>query len=209
MATYTIINKQVVDNVGVVQTLTDTPIQPGQSITISGLTGFNGTYTVTACPEHLFLGVNEYGDYVYDPAIIILNQIAFELTTADLERQPAAGTITYTPTCTWITAGDVEDWLGFTVTPATADADLLTMAVGAANQFAWRRRLEAGYQDSLTTVPSLDVKLGTVMYGGYLYRQRGSIDQYASFDPLATGAPVGGSFGDIMRLLGINRPAVA
>lgn len=209
MATYTIINKQVVDNVGVVQTLTDTPIQVGQSITISGLTGFNGTYTVTACPEHLFLGVNEYGDYVYDPAIIILNQIAFELTTADLERQPAAGTITYTPTCTWITAGDVEDWLGFTVTPATADADLLTMAVGAANQFAWRRRLEAGYQDSLTTVPSLDVKLGTVMYGGYLYRQRGSIDQYASFDPLATGAPVGGSFGDIMRLLGINRPAVA
>lgn len=209
MATYTIINKQVVDNVGVVQTLTDTPIQVGQSITISGLTGFNGTYTVTACPEHLFLGVNEYGDYVYDPAIIILNQIAFELTTADLERQPAAGTITYTPTCTWITAGDVEDWLGFTVTPATSDADLLTMAVGAANQFAWRRRLEAGYQDSLTTVPSLDVKLGTVMYGGYLYRQRGSIDQYASFDPLATGAPVGGSFGDIMRLLGINRPAVA
>ena len=209
MATYTIINKQVVDNVGVVQTLTDTPIQVGQSITISGLTGFNGTYTVTACPEHLFLGVNEYGDYVYDPAIIILNQIAFDLTTADLERQPAAGTITYTPTCTWITAGDVEDWLGFTVTPATADADLLTMAVGAANQFAWRRRLEAGYEDSLTTVPSLDVKLGTVMYGGYLYRQRGSIDQYASFDPLATGAPVGGSFGDIMRLLGINRPAVA
>ena len=47
------------------------------------------------------------------------------------------------------------------------------------------------------------------MYGGYLYRQRGNIDQYASFDPLATGAPVGGSFGDIMRLLGINRPAVA
>ena len=209
MATYTIINKQVVDNVGVVQTLTDTPIQPGQSITISGLTGFNGTYTVTACPEHLFLGVNEYGDYVYDPAIIILNQIAFELITADLERQPAAGTITYTPTCTWITAGDVEDWLGFTVTPATADADLLTMAVGAANQFAWRRRLEAGYQDSLTTVPSLDVKLGTVMLGGYYYRARGSIDQYASFDPLATGAPIGGSFGDIMRLLGINRPAVA
>jgi len=209
MATYTIINKQVVDNVGVVQTLTDTPIQPGQSITISGLTGFNGTYTVTACPEYLFVGVDEYGDYHYDTAVIIPNQIAFALTAADAERQPATGTITYTPTCTWITGGDVEDWLGFTVTPATADADLLTMAVGAGNQFAWRRRLEAGYQDSLTTVPSLDVKLGTVMYAGYLYRQRGSIDQYASFDPLATGAPVGGSFGDIMRLLGINRPAVA
>jgi len=58
-------------------------------------------------------------------------------------------------------------------------------------------------------VPSLDVKLGTVMYAGYLYRQRGSIDQYASFDPLATGAPVGGSFGDILRLLGCNRPAIA
>lgn len=209
MATYTIINKQVVDNVGVVQTLTDTPIQVGQSITIGGLAGFNGTYVVTACPERLFLGVNEYGDYIYDDAIIIQNQIAFALTAADLDRQTASGTITYTPTCTWIVAGDVEDWLGFTVTPATADADLLTMAVGAANQFAWRRRLEAGYEDSLTTVPSLDVKLGTVMYGGYLYRQRGSIDQYASFDPLATGAPVGGSFGDIMRLLGINRPAVA
>jgi hypothetical protein len=209
VAAYTITHGQVTGGVAVVATLTGTPIQPGVNITISGNATFNGTHVVTACPEFFFLGPDEQGDYTYDTAQLIPNQVAFALNVADVARGTAAGTLTYTPVCTWITNGDAEDWLGFVVTGPSADFDLLTMAVGAANQFAWRRRQESGYTDSLTTVPSLDVKLATVMYAGYLYRQRGSIDQYASFDPLATGAPVGGSFGDILRLLGCNRPAVA
>lgn len=209
MAAYTITHGQVTDGVAVVATLTGTPIEVGVSITITGNATYNGTHVVTACPPYFFLGVDEQGDYTYNPAILIPNQIAFTLNVADVGRTAAAGTVTFTPVATWITNGDVEDWLGFTVAAPSGDYDLLTLSVGAANQFAWRRRQESGYFDSLTTVPSLDVKLGAVMYAGYLYRQRGSIDQYASFDPLATGAPVGGSFGDILRLLGVNRPQVA
>ena len=214
MATYTTTQAQITDNVGVVKTLTSTPLEVGNTLTLSGFaapfTALNATFVVTAIPQHLFLGVDDQGDYIYDYEIPITNQIAVAVTAADQTRAPAAATITFTPTCSWVSIADVEDWLGFTVTNPSSDYDLLNMAVGAGNQFAWRRRQEAGYFDSLTTVPSTDVKLGTVMYCGYLYRMRGSASEsYAAYDPLATSGPIGGSFVEVLRLLGINRPQVA
>lgn len=209
MATYTIVSKQLIDNHGVVQTLTANEIVVGQSFTISGLTGFNGTYVAVALPQYAYTGTDDAGDLLYDTATMLPNQVLFALTATDIERTAAAGTITYSLTCTWATKADVEDWLGFTATVPSSDNDLLVIAVAAANAYAYRKRQEAGYFDaSLTTVPSQDVLLGTIMYAGALYRERGSIDQYASFDPLATGTPTGGSMGQIMRLLGVNRPAV-
>jgi hypothetical protein len=209
MAAYTITSKQISSNYAVLQTLTANEIVTGQSVTVSGLAGFNGTYIVVDCPQYEFVGTNTAGDLVFNDSVLIPNQVLFALTASDIERTAATGTITYTLTCTWITKADVEDWLGFTVTVPSSDDDLLTIAVAAANAYAYRKRQEAGYFDSLTTVPSQDVRLGTIMYGGALYRERGSIDQYASFDPLATGTPTGGSMGQIMRLLGVNRPAIA
>jgi len=214
MATYTTTQAQITDNVGVIATLTNNPVEVGNNVTLSGFaspfTALNATFVVTAIPLHLFLGVDDDGDYIYDYDIPIQNQIAFAVTAADQDRAPATATLTFTPTCSWVTVADVEDWLGFTVTNPSSDFDLLTLAVGAGNQFAWRRRQEAGYFDSLTTVPSSDVKLGTVMYAGYLYRMRGSAtENYAAYDPLATSGPVGGSFIEVLRLLGINRPQVA
>ena len=215
MATYTTTHAQITDNVGVIATLTNNPIEVGNSITLSGFTGtlttLNNTFVVTAIPKYLFMGVDDQGDYVYDTNVPIQLQIAFAVTDDDFDRAPAIGTVTFTPTCTWVSVADVEDWLGFTVTNPSADFDLLTMAVGAGNQFAYRRRQEAGYFDSsLSTVPSLDVKLGTVMYASYLYRMRGSASEsYAAYDPLATSGPIGGSFVEVMRLLGVNRPQVA
>jgi hypothetical protein len=209
MAAYTITSKQISSNYAVLQTLTANEIVTGQSVTVSGLAGFNGTYIVVDCPQYEFVGTNTAGDLVFNDSVLIPNQVLFALTAADIERTAATGTITYTLTCTWVTKADVEDWLGFTVTVPSSDDDLLTIAVAAANAYAYRKRQEAGYFDSLTTVPSQDVRLGTIMYGGALYRERGSIDQYASFDPLATGTPTGGSMGQIMRLLGVNRPAIA
>lgn len=210
MATYTIVNKQIKANYGVVQTLTANEIVVGQSFTISGLSGFNGTYTAVACPQYLFVGTDTAGDLVFDSAMLLPNQVLFALTATDIDRTAAAGTITYTITPTWITIADVEDWLGFTVTNPSSDYDLLTICTAAANAYAYRKRAEAGYFDgSVSTVPSQDVRLGTIMYAGALYRERGSIDQFASFDPLATGTVTGGSMGQIMRLLGVNRPAVA
>jgi hypothetical protein len=67
----------------------------------------------------------------------------------------------------------------------------------------------AGYQaESLTTAPSSAVKLGTIMLAAALYRERGSIDSFASFQDMGSPTPIG-SKGQIMRLLGIRRSQVA
>jgi len=209
VATYTITHKQVVDNVATVQVLQHPEFEVGQSVTISGLSGFNGTYVITALPEYYFTGVSEQGDYQYDTSRLIANQIQFALTAADQERAAASGSLTYSVTCTWIALSDLEDYLGYTFTGSVADYDVGTIAVGAANAFAFRRRQESGYWDSPSTVPGLDVKLGTMQYAAILFREKGSVEALASFDPLATGGPVSGNFGQIMRLLGVNKPQVA
>jgi hypothetical protein len=209
VATFTITHTQILDNVATVQTLTSNTVEVGQEFTISGNATFNGTYVCTARPEYLFIGVDEYGDYLYDYNEIILNQVQFAKTAANQERAASTGTLTHTIVCTWITSSDVEDWLGFTVTNPSSDYDLLTIATGAANAWSFRKRVEAGYFDSAVTAPGADAKLATIMMGGALYRERGSIDQYQSFEPLSTGSPVGGSMGQIMRLLGVNRSQVA
>ena len=68
--------------------------------------------------------------------------------------------------------------------------------------------MESGYIDSLTVVPSQDVFLATQMLGGSYYRQRGSIDSFASFQNMGV-TPVMGLNGMIRQLLGIDRPQVA
>ena len=210
MATYSVTHKQVVSNVAIVQLLEAHNFEVGQSITISGINAtWNGTHKILALPEYYFIGVSQQGDYQYDTDTIIPNQVQFALTTDDADRAAATGTVTYSITCSWIVLGDLEDYLGFTFTNPSADLDIATMAVGAANAFAYRRRQESGYFDSPSTVPGLDVKLGTVQYAAILYREKGSVEALASFDPLATGGPVAGNFGQIMRLLGVNKPQVA
>jgi len=210
MATYTVTHKQVTDNVAVVQLLEPLEFEVGQSITLAGIgAGWNATHKILALPEYYFTGVSEQGDYEYDTSRIITNQVLFALTTADLERAAATGTATYSITCTWIVLGDLEDYLGFTFTNPSAELDVATMAVGASNAFCYRRRQEAGYFDSATTVPGLDCKLAATQYAAILYRERGSTEAFASFDPLATGGPVTGNYGQILRLLGVGKPQVA
>jgi hypothetical protein len=117
------------------------------------------------------------------------------------------GTLTFTTVATWIVSADVIEWLG--VASATAnDTAFITTCVSAANAYAYRRRREAGYYDSLTTVPGGDVKLGTTMFAAALYRERGSVDSFASFEQMGTPVPFG-SHGQINRLLGVNRSQVA
>ena len=208
MATYTVTNKYLIDDYAVLQLLTPTELEVGQSITVAAVDAtFNGTYTVRALPQYLFEGVDTEGDLLYDANVPIANQVLYAKTAADVSRTAASGTLTSTPTCSWITATDIEDWLGIG-TATAADATFLTICASSASQFCWRRRMEAGYVDSLTTVPSQDVKLGTIMYGGALYRQRGSMDSFASFQSMGT-APVMGLNGMIRQLLGIDRPQVA
>jgi hypothetical protein len=167
----------------------------------------NGTYTVLDVPTLRYVGVDDEGDWIFDPEEIILNQLLMAKTHADVARGPVSGTLTSTPICTWIVNNDVVEWLG--IASATAnDTAFITSCVSAANAYAYRRRREAGYFDSLTTVPGGDVKLGTVMFAGSLYRERGSVDSFASFEQMGNPVPFGSS-GQINRLLGVNRSQVA
>jgi hypothetical protein len=208
MAVYQVISKQLISNYAVLQLLTPAELEVGQSITVAAVDAtFNGTYTIRSLPSYEYIGIDDEGDLEFNPLITIPNQVLYARTAADVARQAASGTLTATPTASWISASDIEDWLGIG-TATSADAAFLTICASSASQFCWRRRMEAGYVDSLTTVPSQDVKLGTIMYGGALYRQRGSMDSFASFQSMGT-VPVMGLNGMIRQLLGIDRPQVA
>lgn len=208
MAAYTVTFKQLIDNYAVLQTLTPNEVEVGRSITVTSVGApFNGTFTVYALPQYLYIGTDTEGDLLFDVDIPVPNQILFSCTADDVDRTAATGTVTFTPTCTWITAAQIEDWLGIG-TATAADTTFLTQCASAVNQMAWRRRFEAGYFDSLTTSPSGDVTLGTIMWGGALYRARGSIDTFASFTEMGT-APTVGLSPMIKQLLGIDRPQVA
>ena len=208
MAAYTVTHKQLTDNYAVLQLLTEAEIEVGASVVITGVDAtFNGTYIVYALPQYAFMGVDDEGDLLFDPLVTIPNQVLYAKTASDVARTAASGTLTITQVAQWVTAANLEDWIGIG-TATAADAAFLTVCAAAASQFCWRRRMEAGYVDSLTTVPSQDVFLGTQMYGGALYRQRGSVDQFASFQNMGV-TPVRGLNGMIRQLLGIDRPQVA
>lgn len=107
----------------------------------------------------------------------------------------------------WTTAAAIGAALGPSVTLDSAWADT---CAAAADTWARRRRLEAGYTDEPEPAPppGPDVELGTTLYGVALYRERGAVDGYPSFEELSSFAAVGGSAGQIRRLLGIGRGRV-
>jgi hypothetical protein len=209
MATYKVKQKYLVDNFAVLELLTPAELEVGWGITVAGVDAtFNGNHTIYALPQYLLTSVDQQGDLILDPFVPLANQVCYELTADNVPRQAAEGTITWTPaTCTWITSQNILDWLGITVATA-GDQTFTTSCAAAANAFCYRRRYEAGYVDSLTTVPSEDVKLGTIMYGAGLYKARGSVDVFASFQDMGQ-VQVAGMNGQIKQLLGIDRPACA
>jgi hypothetical protein len=210
MATYTVTNKYLIDNFAVLQLLTPSEIAVGSSITVAGVDAtFNGTYTVRALPQYLFVGIDTEGDLLYDYQVPIADQVLYAKTASDVERVAASGTVAYDPVCTWVTAAQVMSYLGITIANPSDDYTLLTQSVSAGCQFAFRRRQESGYIDSLTTSPGGDVTLGTLMYCAALWRSRGSIEStYATFDGMGS-APQQSLTPIVKQLLGIPRPAVA
>ena len=210
MATYTVTNKYLIDNFAVLQLLTPSEIAVGSSIVVAGVDAtFNGTYTVRALPQYLYIGVDTQGDLLYDYQVPIADPVLFAKTADDVERTSASGTVSYDPVCTWVTAAQVMTYLGITITNPSDDYTLLTQSVSAGCQFAFRRRQESGYIDSLTTSPGGDATLGTLMYCAALWRSRGSIEAtYATFDGMGS-APQQSLTPIVKQLLGIPRPAVA
>ena len=210
MATFTVTHQMVLDNVAVVQTLESTDIAVGQTITLSGCAAqLNGAHVVFAVPTYLFIGTDDQGDYLFNPDVIIPNQLLFQDVGADLAREAVdpVGSLVWTQSCSWITVSDLTEFLG--ISGATAnDTAFMTSSVNASNAWSFKRRVQAGYSDSLTTVPDAAVKAGVVLMAASLYRERGSIDSFASFQDMSISAPVA-SMGRINQLLGIKRSQVA
>jgi hypothetical protein len=210
MATYTVTNKYLIDNFAVLQLLTPSEIAVGSSIVVAGVDAtFNGSYSVRALPQYLFLGIDTQGDLLYDYQVPIADQVLYAKTADDVQRSAASGTVANDPVCTWVTAAQVMSFLGITISNPSDDYTLLTQSVSAGCQFAFRRRQESGYIDSLTTSPGGDATLGTLMYCAALWRSRGSIEAtYATFDGMGS-APQQSLTPIVKQLLGIPRPAVA
>jgi hypothetical protein len=212
MAVYSVIFHQRLNDYAVVQTLEATDIAIGESITIAGVGhSLNGTHTVYALPQYLFVGVSDEGDIQLDANEPIPNQVMFYDADGDLERSAAIppGTLTYTQTCTWVSSANVQLWLGLPSPLSADETTFLAQCVSAGNQVAYRRRQEAGYYDSLSTSPSGDCTLGTIMLCGAYFRQRGSIDQFSSFDAMGQAITTNAFTPMVKQLLGIDRPAVA
>ena len=208
MAVFNLAFHTRLDNYAILQTFVDTDIQPQDSVVVAGADhGFSGTHTVISTEPYEFIGVSDEGDLLFDYNVIMENQFIYKNTGDNFERSVATGTVTFTPTCSWITSADVTSWLGIEVATAN-DTAFIAVCVSAANSWAFRKRREAGYTDSLSTAPDGAAKLGTIMYAATQYRSRGAVDGYASFDSMGMGTPTM-SLGQIMQLLGCGRPQVA
>jgi hypothetical protein len=210
MATFNIAFHTRLNDVAVLQTFVDTDVQTQDTITVAGAGhDLNGNHLVISTEPYEYLGQSYEGDLLFDYNVIRENQILFIDAGADLDRSVATGTVSFTPSCTWITNQNVLDWLG--ISPATANDTLfVTACTDAANALAFRRRRSSGYTDALATAPSADVKLGTTMYAGGLYRSRGTsgYDGFAAFESMSAGGPAV-AMGEILRLWGCNRAQVA
>jgi hypothetical protein len=213
MTNFRIINSERLDGHAVIQTLEDVDghVPVGVFANIANLatnTGLNGNQqlVVSVVPYRL-LEVDDYNNLIFDYEDIRLNQVILLNAGADLElAAESAGTLTYEPSITWITTADVTEWLGIATATAN-DTAFLAKCVAAANVWCYRRRSESNYHDDVDAVPDDAVKLGTILYAATLYRERGSVDSFASFDDMAA-SPQFGSMTRIKQLLGIGRPSV-
>ena len=212
MATYLTASKQLLNNYACISTLEPTDIQVGDSIVVASIGApFNGTFTVLSCPQYEYTGIDSTtGEWLFNENVPRANQVLYACTGDAVEYAAFyTGTVSFTPTCTWVTVANLVTYLGVSITNPSDDYTLATQAVSAGNQFCSRRRAEAGYNDSLSTSPSGDVTLGTIMYCAALWRSRGSLENvFASFDNMGS-APQQSMTPIVKQLLGIDRPAVA
>lgn len=103
----------------------------------------------------------------------------------------------------WVTSAQVSEALGGSVTDPFLDT-----CTDAANDWAFRRRAQAGYSDDSTRSPGSDVSLGVINYAVVLWRERGAADSYATFDEFSTGVIPSPTMSQILRLLGVPKPQV-
>ena len=156
----------------------------GYSIDVQGAGNtFDGTHRISAIDEDDLTVSFTQGNHNHALADV------FGLLTVNIE---------------WITTNDVQLFLGIG-TPSQDESDYLDVCTTAAQEWAFRRRNSSGYTDYANFVPGHDVKLGTILLAGSYFREKGSVDSFASFDSMATVAPIG-NYAQIMKLLAIQTP---
>jgi hypothetical protein len=177
---------EVTDNVATLTVASVTGLVVGETVQVynSGYSKLDGDHQIT------FVGTTTI-KYPVNRA-----DLAFTAVNAILLEQP-----------TWITNADVETFLGIAAATVN-DTAYITSCVAAANSFAFRRRNEVGYSDSPVVAPNNAAKLGTTLYAASLYRERGSVDSFQSFDAMSMPQP-SLTMGRILQLLGVGRPQVA
>jgi hypothetical protein len=210
MSVNTIIYAGRVGNFAAVQTLTLSPVNVGDSITVAGVadTTFNATATVFSIEQYELISVDEYGVLEFNYDISKPNQIIYANTGADVTYDTAAGTVTYTVSPVWTTSALVLSFLGIDVATAN-DTSYIAKCVSASNYWCFNKRREGGYTDSPSVVPNASVEMAATLYAAQIYRERGtSGDAYAGFDGMGNLAlPV--NLARIMQLLGCGRAQVA
>ena len=206
-----IIRAYRLDNYAVIQLLVSSAVIPDKTVSVTGVGNDfdDNDVLVVECPQYRFIGVNsDNGSWNFDYSDPIPNQVMYQNVgdDYDLAAVNPFGTMEYGDSHNWITGQELATYLGLTY---ASDSTFFQQCAQAASHFCYRRRLEAGYsQDSSGTAPSEDVKVGTLMVGMAIYRQRGSMDTFASFSDM--GAPqVYGLAPFAKQLLGIPRPAAA
>jgi hypothetical protein len=209
MTTFQIIQSSRVDGYGVVQTLEPIASIPlGSPVNIVGSSrGLDGNgQIVWSLVDYELIRVEEDGTLVFDYDVPRPQQLIFPNAGADLAYGVDTGEIRWEPEATWITSADVTEWLGIAAATAN-DTAFIATCVAAANTYCYRARHEAGYHDDADAVPDASVSLGTVMYAATLYRERGSVDSFASFDQMGGAVPFG-TMSRIKQLLGVGRPQI-
>ena len=209
MTTFQIIQSSRVDGYGVVQTLEPIASIPlGSPINIVGSSrGLDGNgQIVWSLVDYELVRVETDGTLIFDYDVPRPQQLIFPNAGADLAYGVDEGEIRWEPETTWITSADVTQWLGISAATAN-DTAFIATCVSAANVYCYRIRHEAGYHDDADAVPDSSVKLGTVMYAATLYRERGSVDSFASFDQMGGAVPFG-TMSRIKQLLGVGRPQI-
>lgn len=172
------------------------------TLTLSDVIGLEIGYAIRVA------GVNQ--EYDGHHAISALNATAKTISWTQGNHTSATAVVTgiVDVVAQWVDENDVLGFLG--IEPANQlDEDFLTQSIEAGNEWCFERRRISGYTDLPNAVPNASVKHATVLMSSALYRERGSVDSFQSFQEFAAPVGIAGGLGQIQRLLGVNKPRIA
>lgn len=181
------------------------------TLTLDGISGLRGGAvlegTVAGCgaPFDGLQTIDTVTDTTDSTTGVVTYTITVPIVHADVTGAAVTGQLALP--VTWATVSDVLGFLGLLPSEAL-DEEYLEQCVEAGNEWCYDRRYAAGYRDLPDVLPSNRVRLGAVLKCAEQYRMRGSFGSYSQFGDLETTSPTNSNV-EILRMLGINRPAIA